>query len=80
MNYLPAADAKLYCQSNQNDVVPVSDNCAQYINCTLYISGSVAEPVQECKYPDLFSTATMKCEKFETVTCDERKEPIAPCK
>jgi hypothetical protein len=34
----------------------------------------------ECKYPDLFSRVSNKCERFQNVSCDTRKEPQAPCK
>lgn len=57
------------------------DNCAQYIDCNVVSQGgSSADPVQECTYPDLFSTLSMTCQHFTTVTCDTRMEPQAPCK
>ena len=75
------ADARPYCQANPGSVVQVSDNCAQYINCTAVLAmAPTSDPVQECKYPDLFSTQTMGCQDFTTVHCDKRKEPKAPCK
>ena len=76
-----SADAKPYCQANPMEILPMSDNCAHYINCTVYLGGSsMADPVQECQYPDLFSTISMTCQDFTTVVCNTRPEPQAPCK
>ncbi|KAL4228860.1 hypothetical protein ACF0H5_011900 [Mactra antiquata] len=72
-------DANNYCHSNPNSIIQLSDNCAQYIDCRSYITGANMNAVQECTYPDLFSTTSMTCEKFESVTCNSRKEPKAPC-
>lgn len=75
-----SADASQYCQANPNDIVPISDNCAEYIDCLSVGTGPVGGPVKECKYPDLFSKVTMSCVNFTTVVCDKRREPMAPCK
>ncbi|XP_052252891.1 uncharacterized protein LOC127859481 isoform X4 [Dreissena polymorpha] len=72
-------DAKDYCHANPTSVLPMANNCAKYINCSAFLVGDVPDPVVECMYPDLFSTATLRCEKFESVVCNKRKEPQAPC-
>ena len=81
MNFNSSADATPYCQANPTAMVAMSDNCAQYIDCSLVVKGNLADPVQECKYPDLFSRVTLMCVNFTTVpSCDTRREPMAPCK
>ncbi|WAR05418.1 hypothetical protein MAR_020787 [Mya arenaria] len=72
-------DAPDFCHANPSAVLPLADNCAQFINCTTLLSGATLDPVKECRYPDLFSTVSLQCEKFESVTCDKRHEPMAPC-
>ena len=49
----------------------------QFIKFLFRQSSSTAE---ECKYPDLFSTITSRCESFIKVNCETRPEPQAPCK
>lgn len=67
------------CKQNPKAILRKNDNCAQYYNCSVSNS-SYGGHLQECKYPDLFSTVSMGCENFKTVTCDNRTEPQAPCK
>ena len=74
------ADAKEYCKANPKDLLPVSGNCAQYIDCDLYLTGQVSDPVQECHYPDLWSLTLKSCQNFTSVSCGSRMEPQAPCK
>ena len=74
-----AVEAVDYCNANPNDIVPTSDNCAQYYNCSQNQT-KYQHHVMECQYPDLFSTATLRCENFTVVSCNKRKEPQAPCK
>ena len=75
------ADATDFCQANPTAVVPVPDNCAEYIDCPAVTTGTVTNPVKECTYPDLFSKVTMSCANFTTVqSCGTRREPMAPCK
>nr|XP_034300554.1 uncharacterized protein LOC117681196 [Crassostrea gigas] len=66
------------CKQNPKAILRKKDNCAQYYNCSVSNS-SYGGHLQECKYPDLFSTVSMECENFKTVTCDNRTEPQAPC-
>lgn len=74
-----SAEVKDVCQANPNMVFPDDQNCAKYIDCSARTS-QLGNYVMECKYPQLFSTKTGKCENFETVQCDKRVEPQAPCK
>ena len=74
-----AADAVDYCSANPNDIIPTSDNCAQYYNCSQNQT-KYQNHVMECKYPELLSTATLMCEHFTAVSCYKRMEPQAPCK
>ena len=71
-------DAKSYCQANPSDMLPRSSNCAKYYNCTAALYGQ--DVIQECTYPDLFSTLSLTCQDFTTVQCNQRPEPEAPCK
>nr|XP_022322146.1 uncharacterized protein LOC111123822 isoform X3 [Crassostrea virginica] len=66
------------CKQNPKAILRKMDNCAQYFNCSVRNS-QYGGHLQECSYPDLFSTVSMKCEDFKTVTCDNRTEPQAPC-
>ncbi|XP_062607658.1 uncharacterized protein LOC134269470 [Saccostrea cucullata] len=66
------------CKQNPKAIFRKNDNCAQYYNCSVDNS-KYGKHLQECKYPDLFSTISMRCENFKTVKCDNRTEPQAPC-
>ena len=66
-----------YCQANPGDMLPVETDCAKYYKCSASLLGQ--DVVQECRYPDLFSTISMTCQDFTTVHCDKRPEPQAPC-
>ena len=68
-----------YCKANPGVIKVNPDNCAQYFNCS-DPSSPYGQHLEECKYPSLFSDVTLRCEQFDTVTCDKRKEPQAPCK
>ena len=35
--------------------------------------------LQECPYPDLFSTVYQQCLDFQSVDCEDRHEVQAPC-
>lgn len=76
--YLSLGDIDEICKQNPKAILRKKDNCAQYYNCSVSNS-SYGGHLQECKYPDLFSTVSMECENFKTVTCDNRTEPQAPC-
>ncbi|KAL8595001.1 hypothetical protein ACOMHN_038797 [Nucella lapillus] len=67
----------------QQTVLPHPGNCAWYLNCS-FRPDAVMETyhgdlVLECPYPQLFSTASLQCEDFEQVDCQERHEPKSPC-
>lgn len=68
-----------FCGIHSQVSVPHPDNCALYLDCKK-IHSSNPLLVQECPYPQLFSTQTMKCQPFYTVQCHGKKEPMAPCK
>lgn len=68
-----------FCKVNPQSIQPHPINCAQYYNCTALTSGE-GTLLQECKYPDLFSPRTLRCDDFMTVTCGARHEPHTPCK
>ena len=66
------------CKQNPKAILRKKDNCAQYYNCSV-TNSMYGGHLQECKYPDLFSTVSRRCENFKTVPCDNRTEPQAPC-
>jgi hypothetical protein len=66
------------CKQNPKAILRKKDNCAQYYNCSV-TNSQYGGHLQECKYPDLFSTVSRRCENFKTVPCDNRTEPQAPC-
>ncbi|KAL3884669.1 hypothetical protein ACJMK2_024787, partial [Sinanodonta woodiana] len=67
-----------YCKANPDEIVPATDNCAQFFNCSTRQTHLGNHRV-ECPYPDLFSTLTHSCQNFTTVHCNARPEPEAPC-
>ena len=73
-----SVDIVPYCQANKQEIVPKLDSCSQYYMCSKVVGNQAI--VEECSYPDLFSRTSLKCENFETVNCDIRPEPQAPCK
>ena len=68
-----------YCKVHPAAMIPDPTNCAKFYNCSQNMATKTAV-TSECKYPDLFSRVSNKCEKFQNVSCDTRKEPQAPCK
>ncbi|XP_062614311.1 uncharacterized protein LOC134276045 [Saccostrea cucullata] len=64
-----------FCKTNQAAVVASSINCAQFINCAKSNEGFILE----CKYPNLFSASSRKCQTFTEVKCGGIIEPQAPC-
>ena len=68
-----------YCKANSKAIKPHPTNCAKYVNCSATDS-IYGKFIQECTYPQLFSSISLRCEKFESVTCIPRNEPQAPCK
>lgn len=75
---LMAADVPDFCKSNPTALVAADDNCAQYYNCSDPRS-SLGAYVEECNYPDLFSTYSMSCGGFTRTLCGTRPEPQTPC-
>ena len=73
-----SVDIVPYCQANKQEIVPKLDSCSQYYMCSKVVGNQAI--VEECSYPDLFSRTSLKCVNFETVNCDIRPEPQAPCK
>lgn len=75
-------DIDAVCQMNKTAIVANPFNCAQYYDCSKQVSAFGKPYLQECKYPDLFSSGTNSCEPFTSVTgsCGRRKEAQAPCK
>ncbi|RUS78949.1 hypothetical protein EGW08_013290, partial [Elysia chlorotica] len=62
--------------------LPHFEDCHRYYDCTN--SSKKADTIDDdyirtCKYPQLFSVRTGKCEDYEEVDCDTRKEPVTPC-
>lgn len=72
------AEATDVCKANPGRLFSSSQSCAHYYNCTGQ-STNITK-ANECKYPDLFSTDTQRCQNFELVNCTSRQEPQAPCK
>eukprot|EP00745_Piridium_sociabile_P004169 TRINITY_DN124677_c0_g1_i1.p1 TRINITY_DN124677_c0_g1~~TRINITY_DN124677_c0_g1_i1.p1 ORF type:complete len:272 (-),score=38.58 TRINITY_DN124677_c0_g1_i1:471-1286(-) len=70
------------CQNNKSAIFPHPDFCHLYFNCS---DGSTSLPwyftphLKECRYPQLFSTVTSRCQKFDDVTCGDRQELLTHC-
>ncbi|KAK3583070.1 hypothetical protein CHS0354_004015 [Potamilus streckersoni] len=70
-------DVPDFCAANPTAIVPSEDNCAQYYKCS---SPRIQQgDALECHYPDLFSRQMLQCQNFTNTSCDNRKEPQAPC-
>lgn len=57
-------------------LIPHPDECQAYYNCSHWyesVPRHFEQHLQECPYPQLFSSETGKCEHFEDVKCGERK-------
>ncbi|KAJ8316010.1 hypothetical protein KUTeg_006024 [Tegillarca granosa] len=67
-----------YCKAHPGDNIPDKNNCAKFYNCTELLMTNSTN-VNECKYPNLFSRSLKQCDKFQSVKCDTRMEPQAPC-
>jgi hypothetical protein len=74
--FISIVDVPDYCKANPTDIIQDPTNCAQYYNC----SDPSRQYKKECTYPDLFSSVTQRCERFQMVGCRKRPEPQAPCK
>lgn len=73
-------DPSVACKNNPHQLLANPVDCAQYYDCSQKTSSMGQDYLKECKYPDLFSPVTKKCQDFQTVKCDKRPEPQAPCK
>ena len=86
LNVCFAGNIALYCQRDRLAILRHPINCAWYYNCSATSVGMQSvypyETVfaQECIYPMLFSSATMRCEPYQRVSCGTRFEPQTPCK
>ncbi|XP_062614312.1 uncharacterized protein LOC134276046 [Saccostrea cucullata] len=67
-----------FCKVNPRAIQPHRVNCAQFYNCTAAVSGE-GSLLQECRYPDLFSQSSLRCDDFQSVPCGARHEPQTPC-
>ena len=74
-----AANIDDICRVKPHAVFPMDSNCAKYYNCS-FKGSQLRHYAKECKYPNLFSTLTSQCEHFENVSCQNRMEPMTPCK
>lgn len=77
-HFISTGNIDSYCQANPMVVKENPSNCAQYYNCSDN-SSKYGHHLEECPYPDLFSTMTLSCQKFESVDCKNKTEPEAPC-
>ena len=73
-----SGEIDLFCKANPGAIKPHESNCAQYYNCSNWQS-NFGHHLQECEYPDLFSSLQFMCLPFENVTCEKRQEPTSPC-
>lgn len=78
-NFILTDKIDQYCIDNPTAIVKHPGNCGWYYNCSNRDS-TIGKYIQECRYPELFSTITKKCEEFTDVNCISRHEPQAPCK
>lgn len=78
-NFLMTDKIDQYCNEHPTAIVKHQGNCGWYYNCSNRDS-TIGKYIQECRYPQLFSTITKRCEDFTDVNCVSRHEPQAPCK
>ncbi|XP_071175832.1 uncharacterized protein [Mytilus edulis] len=77
-NQISTTDIDSFCTANPTSLKPHPSNCAQYYNCS-DVNSRYGRYLEECTYPDLFSPVTMRCQNYQTVSCDAKHEPKAPC-
>ncbi|XP_021365437.1 uncharacterized protein LOC110458159 [Mizuhopecten yessoensis] len=73
----------LLCAANPSLMIPHPTECQLYYNCShTYntVPRYFEQHMQECPYPQLFSTHTHSCQAFENVTCGARTEHKSACK
>ncbi|VDI58558.1 Hypothetical predicted protein [Mytilus galloprovincialis] len=78
MKVVQPVDIPDYCKVHPTAMIPDPTNCAKFYNCSQNMATKTAV-TSECKYPDLFSDVSQKCERFQNVSCKSRMEPQAPC-
>lgn len=67
---------------NGASIIPHPSECQLYYNCSLryeYVPRHFEQHMEECTYPQFFSTKTEKCEDFEKVDCGKRMETTDGC-
>nr|XP_011457139.2 uncharacterized protein LOC105349142 [Crassostrea gigas] len=70
------------CEGNPTLTLPHDDECQLYYDCSALDPPSFSpntKYVRECKYPQLFSTKSLKCEDFYSVVCGSRTEFKQKC-
>ncbi|XP_076465470.1 uncharacterized protein LOC143297167 [Babylonia areolata] len=71
------------CESRPDRLVTHPAQCHWFYNCTAAAldrpAGDPRELEEECRYPQLFDTATGRCREFINVRCLDRFEPVDPC-
>ncbi|VDI54945.1 Hypothetical predicted protein, partial [Mytilus galloprovincialis] len=77
-NQISTTDIDSFCTANPTSLKPHPSNCAQYYNCS-DVNSRYGRYLEECTYPDLFSPVTMRCQNYQTVSCDAKHKPKAPC-
>ena len=71
------------CQQDQTAVFPHSTECQLYYNCSNQedpgYHSSFTRHMEECTYPQLFNSQTLRCENYTDVDCGQRQEHVEPC-
>lgn len=75
------SDVVEICRLHPTLILPNPYECQQYYNCSIFeddwLKSKYCSPrlhLTECKYPNLFSAETLKCENFTEVKCGTRHE------
>ncbi|XP_061186488.1 uncharacterized protein LOC133194562 [Saccostrea echinata] len=79
--YGTSAD-ELLCEEDKDVKLPHETECHLYYDCSSTRAPEFATSeryLRECKYPQLFSTKTLRCEDFENVQCGTRIERKQAC-
>ncbi|XP_056000588.1 uncharacterized protein LOC130048213 [Ostrea edulis] len=73
---LTATKVEEICRLQPSLIFPHPDECQLYYNCSVTYTDipiHSEQHLQECRYPDVFSTQTLQCENFTAVCCGARK-------
>ncbi|XP_062607294.1 uncharacterized protein LOC134269090 [Saccostrea cucullata] len=73
---------ELLCEEDKDVNLPHETECQLYYDCSSTRAPEFATSeryLRECKYPQLFSTKTFRCEDFENVQCGSRIERKQAC-